>query len=428
MLDLKFIRANPEIVRDAAAKKGVSVDLDRILALDEERRRLLTEVEALKARRNAVSQEVARLKKAGQDAAGLIEEQRQAGERIKQLDERVRAVEAELDELLLTVPNIPDADAPVGPDETGNVEIRRWGEPRRFEFAPKPHWEIGAALDILDFERAAKTTGARFVFLKGAGARLTRALVDFMIDLHTREHGYREVWPPLMVNGASMVTSGQFPKFAEDVFALRGDTYYLIPTAETALVNLHRDEILKAADLPLNYCAYSPCFRSEAGAAGRDTRGLIRMHQFDKVELVKFTRPEESARELERITADAEAVLQRLGLPYRVLLMCTGDMGFQQAKKYDLELWMPSYDRYVEISSASNIRDFQARRGNIRFRNEDGKVEFVHTLNASGLAVSRTVAAILENYQQADGSVTIPEALRPYMDGVERIGPVAARS
>lgn len=423
MLDLRFIRQQPEVVREAARKKQVDVDIDGILSLDARRRAIIGEVEELKAQRNQNSQEVARRKKAGEPADDLIEATRAAGERIKALDEEKRDVEARLDALLLTVPNIPDDDVPEGPDETANVEIRRWGEPRQFDFAPVPHWEIGVAPGWLDFERAAKTTGSRFAFLQGAGARLMRALTAFMLDLHTTEHGYTEVWPPLLVNEASMVTSGQFPKFEEDVFALRDEPYYLIPTAETALVSLHRDEIMSAADLPRNYCAYSPCFRSEAGSAGRDTRGLIRMHQFDKVELVKFCRPEESSAELERITADAEAVLQKLGLPYRVLLMCTGDMGFQQAKKYDLELWMPSYGRYVEISSASNIRDFQARRGNIRFRNEDGKVEFVHTLNASGLAISRTLAAILENYQEADGSVTVPEALRPYMGGVERLTP-----
>lgn len=421
MLDLKFIRAHPDIIRDTLVKKNVAVDLDRILKLDEERRALLTEVEQLKNRRNVVSQEVGRLKKAGQDATAVVEEMRAAGDRIKELDDQVRRVEEELDALLLTVPNVPDPDAPVGKDENDNVEIRRWGKPREFDFQPQAHWDLGAALDILDFERAAKAAGARFVFLKRGAARLTRALINFMIDIHVNEHGYQEVWSPLMVNKASMYCSGQFPKFAEDVFALRDQEYYLIPTAETALVNLHRDEILKAEDLPLNYCGYTPCFRSEAGAAGRDTRGLIRMHQFDKVELVKYVRPETSNDELERITQDAADVLERLNLPYRVLAMCTGDMGFTQARKYDLELWMPSYGRYVEISSASNIRDFQARRGNIRFRNEQGKVEFVHTLNASGLAISRTVAAILENYQEAGGSVTVPEALRPYLGGAERL-------
>jgi len=423
MLDLKFIRQNPDVVREAMIKKNMEVDLDRLLSLDEQRRALLTEVEQLKARRNAVSEEVGRLKKSGQDATQVIAEMRQVGDRIKALDDEVRDVSSELDALMLTVPNIPDPDVPVGADESSNVEIRRWGQPREFGFEPKPHWDIGARLGILDFERAAKVTGARFVFLRGAGARLLRALMNFMLDLHVGDHGYTEHWVPLMVSDASMLTAAQFPKFKEDVFALRDQPYYLIPTGETALVNLHRDEILGAADLPLRYCAYSACFRSEAGAAGRDTRGLVRMHQFDKVELVSLTRPEDSSAELEKLTHDAEDVLQRLEIPYHVLFMCTGDTGFQQAKKYDLELWMPSYNRYVEISSASNIRDFQARRGGMRFRNEQGKVEFVHTLNASGLAIGRTVAAILENYQEADGSVTIPAVLRPYMGGLERIAP-----
>ncbi len=424
MLDLKFIRQNPNVVRDAMAKKNVELDLDRLLALDEQRRALLTEVEQLKAQRNTVSEEVGKLKKAGQDATLVITEMRQVGDRIKVLDDEVRTVTEELDQLLLTVPNIPDSDVPVGADESANVEISRWGTPRAFGFEPKPHWEIGTDLDILDFERAAKATGTRFVYFKGVGARLVRALMNFMLDLHVSVHGYTEHWVPLMVNEASMTATGQFPKFKEDVFTLRDQPYYLIPTAETALVNMHRDEVLSVGDLPLRYCAYSPCFRSEAGAAGRDTRGLVRMHQFDKVELVAFTRPEESAAELEKLTRDAEDLLRHLELPYHVIFMCTGDMGFQQAKKYDLELWMPSYGRYVEISSASNIRDFQARRGGIRFRNDQGKVEFVHTLNASGLAIGRTVAAILENYQEADGSVTIPEVLRPYMGGWERIEPI----
>jgi len=423
MLDLKFIRQNPDVVRQAMVKKNMEVDLDRLLGLDEQRRALLTEVEQLKARRNAVSEEVGRLKKAGQDATQVITEMRQVGDRIKALDEEVRQVETDLNAVMLTVPNIPDPDVPVGADESANVEIRRWGQPRDFGFEPKPHWEVGQRLGILDFEAAAKATGARFVYFRGFGATLVRAVMNFMLDLHIRDHGYTENWVPLMVNEASMYATGQFPKFAEDVFALRDQPYYLIPTAETALVNMHRDEILSGADLPLRYCAYSPCFRSEAGAAGRDTRGLVRMHQFDKVELVVFTKPEESAAELEKLTHDAEDVLQRLEIPYHVLFMCTGDMGFQQAKKYDLELWMPSYNRYVEISSASNIRDFQARRGGMRFRNDQGKVEFVHTLNASGLAIGRTVAAILENYQEADGSVTIPPVLRPYMGGLERIAP-----
>ncbi len=421
MLDLKFIRANPDVVRDAMTKKNVAVDLERILALDVQRRDLLAQVESLKNQRNVVSEQVGRLKKAGRDATIVVEEMRRVGDEIKALDEQVGQAEEELQGLLLTVPNLPDPDAPVGPDERGNVEIRRWGEPRRFNFDPKPHWDVGTALDILDFERAAKITGTRFVVMKGGAARLTRALIAMMIDLHTGRHGYREIAPPLMVNRQSMVGTGQFPKFEDDVFAIRDTDYALIPTAEVPLINFHRDEILKAADLPLRYVAYTPCFRSEAGAAGRDTRGLVRQHQFDKVEMVMLAAPAESSQALEEITRHAEEVLEALELPYRVLAMCTGDMGFTQAKKYDLELWMPSYGRHVEISSASNCRDFQARRANIRFRNEQGKLEFVHTLNASGVAVGRTVAALLENYQEPDGSVTVPAALRPYMGGLERI-------
>ncbi len=422
MLDMKFIRANPDLIRETLRQKRVEVDLDRILSLDEERRSILSRVEALKARRNSASEQVGRLKKTGQDATAVIEEMRLVGDEIKALDDRLRGVEEELNYLLLTVPNIPDPDVPVGEDESGNIEVRRWGAPRAFDFEPKAHWEIGAALGILDFDRAGKITGARFTVQKGAAARISRALISFMIDLHVTRHGYTEVSPPLMVNRASMTGSGQFPKFQEDVFALTPQEYFLIPTAEVPLVNLHRDEVIKAEDLPLNYVAYTPCFRSEAGAAGRDTRGLIRQHQFDKVEMVKITRPEESNAALDRIVREAEEVLEALGIPYRVLYMCTGDMGFTQAKKFDLEIWMPSYGRYVEISSASNCGDFQGRRANIRLRNEAGKLEFVHTLNASGVAVGRTLAAILENYQQAGGSVVIPEALRPYLGGVERIG------
>lgn len=421
MLDMKFIRANPDLIRETLRKKRVEVDLDRILGLDEERRAILMRVEALKARRNSVSEQVGKLKKAGLDATAVIEEMRLAGDEIKALDEQLRGVEEELNGLLLIVPNVPDPDAPVGEDESGNIEIRRWGTAREFDFEPKAHWDVGTALGILDFDRAGKITGARFTVQKGAAARLSRALISFMLDFHVTRHGYTEISPPLMVNRASMTGSGQFPKFREDVFALTPQEYFLIPTAEVPLVNLHRDDILKAEELPINYVAYTPCFRSEAGAAGRDTRGLIRQHQFDKVEMVMFARPEESTAALDRIVRQAEEVLEALGIPYRVLYMCTGDMGFTQAKKFDLEIWMPSYGRYVEISSASNCGDFQGRRANIRFRNESGKLEFVHTLNASGVAVGRTLAAILENFQEADGSVTIPEALRPYLGGLERI-------
>lgn len=417
MLDLKFIRQNPDLVRQALVQKRVELDLDRLLALDEERRALLTEVEQLKARRNAVSKEVGRLKKEGQDTAAITEEMRQVGERIKAHDDRLRDVEADLGDLLLRVPNLPDPAAPVGESEDDNVEVRRWGEPRAFAFAPKPHWDVGTDLDLLDFERAAKVVGARFSVIKGGAARLNRALVGFMIDWHLR-NGYTEVLPPLVVNSASYTGSGQFPKFREDVFHLAGTDYYLSATAEVPLVNMHRDEILPAERLPIKYVGYSGCFRAEAGAAGRDTRGLIRQHYFEKVEMVQFTRPEDSAQALDAIVAAAEGILQALGLSYRVMAMCTADMGFGQAKKFDLEVWMPSYERHVEISSCSNMTDFQARRANIRFRPAEGaKPEFVHTLNGSGLALGRTLAAVLETYQNADGTVTVPEVLRPYYGG-----------
>lgn len=423
MIDIKLIRANPDLVRTACQHKNVAVDIDRILALDAERRAALAEVEQLKARRNAASQEVARIKKQGGDASAIIAEVQGFGDRIKALDERVRQVEAELQELLLQVPNIPDPDVPVGPDETANVEVKRWGTPRTFPFTPRPHWEIGAALDGLDFERAAKVAGARFVILKKGVARLHRALLAWFLD-QALAAGYVEVWPPAVANTASYYGSGQFPKFREDVFSLAGTDLHLASTAEVPLVNMHRDEILSASQLPIKYVGFSGCWRAEAGAAGRDTRGLIRMHYFEKVELVQFTRPEDSAQALEEMTAHAEGLLEQLGIPYRRLLMCTGDMGFTQAKKYDVELWMPSYGRYVEVSSCSNCTDFQARRANIRYRPAEGaKPEYVHTLNASGLALSRTLAAVLENYQNEDGTVTVPPVLRPYMGGAEVIGP-----
>lgn len=341
---------------------------------------------------------------------------RQVGDHIKQLDEQIRQLEEELDGLLLSMPNVPHESVPVGQSEEDNVEVRRWGEPRSFPFAPKPHWDIADQLGLLDFERAAKVAGSRFVFYKGLGARLERALINFMLDIHLDEFGYQEVWPPYLVNRASMIGTGQLPKFAEDAFHLDSEDYFLIPTAEVPVTNLHRDEILAADDLPLYYAAYSACFRAEAGSAGRDTRGLIRQHQFNKVELVKFVKPEDSYAELETLTRQAETILQRLGLPYRVVALCTGDLGFSAAKTYDIEVWLPSYGTYREISSCSNFEAFQARRANIRFRREpNAKPEYVHTLNGSGLAIGRTVAAILENYQQEDGSVVIPEALRPYM-------------
>lgn len=418
MLDLRYIRQNPDAVKKACADKQVVVDIDRILALDTERRAGLGEVEQLKARRNAASGEVAKLKRAGQDASQIIAEMGQVNERIKVLDERLREVEGELDALLLTVPNIPDPEVPVGPDETYNVEVKRWSSPRDFAFTPKPHWEIGGSLDGLDFERAAKVAGARFAIMKRGVARLHRALITFFLD-EALAQGYVEVLPPSIVNSASYTGSGQFPKFKEDVFRLENTDLYLSSTAEVPLVNMHRDEILPPEALPVKYAGFSGCWRAEAGAGGRDTRGLVRMHYFEKVELVQFTRPEDSNQALEAMTGHAEMLLEKLNIPYRRLFMCTGDMGFTQAKKYDVELWMPSYGRYVEISSCSNIGDFQARRANIRYRPEkDARPEFVHTLNASGLALSRALAAVLETYQNADGTVSVPEVLRPYMGGL----------
>lgn len=423
MLDIKLIRQNPEIVRDALARRGEDdAVLDEVLAVDEERRKLIYEVEQLKKRRNEVSDEIARVKKSGGDATDAILEMRDVSAKIKEMDDSVRALDEKLTSLLLAIPNIPHSSVPTGKDESENIEIRRWGTPRKFDFEPKPHWELGVDLGILDFERAAKITGARFTVFRGAGARMVRALIAFMIDLHTKEHGYTEVYPPFLVNRESMIGTGQLPKFAEDMFRCEGTDYYLIPTAEVPVTNLYRGEILEASELPIYHVAYTACFRAEAGSAGRDTRGLVRQHEFDKVELVKFVRPETSYDELEKLVHDAEDVLKRLELPYRVVMMCTGDVGFAAAKKYDPEVWMPSYGRYVEISSCSNFEAFQARRADIKFRPAPGaKPEYVHTLNGSGLAVGRTFAAILENYQEADGSVIVPKALRPYMDGLERI-------
>ncbi|ADG80910.1 serine--tRNA ligase [Thermincola potens] len=421
MLDIKFIRSNPEAVKEALSKRGAVLGLDNFLKLDEQRRELLVEVEQLKNKRNVVSEEIGKLKKQGQHPEEMILEMRQVSQKIKELDEKVKEVEENLAGALLTIPNIPHESVPVGASDADNQEIRRWGEPRQFAFEPKAHWDIGENLDILDFERAAKIAGARFTFYKGLGARLERAVINFMLDLHTREHGYTEIFPPFLVNRDSMIGTGQLPKFEEDMFRIDSVDYFLIPTAEVPVTNIYRGEILDGAQLPLYHVAYSACFRAEAGAHGRDTRGLIRQHQFNKVELVKFTKPEDSFEELEKLTANAEKVLQLLGLPYRVVTLCTGDLGFSSAKTYDIEVWLPSYQAYKEISSCSNFLDFQARRANIRFRREAGsKPEFVHTLNGSGLAVGRTVAAILENYQQEDGSVVVPEVLRPYM-GVDKI-------
>jgi seryl-tRNA synthetase len=423
MLDIKLIRENPKLVKDSLTRRGEDNSVVDVLLLnDEERRKLVYEVEKLKQRRNEVSNEIAKMKREGQDTKGAILEMREVGERIKEMDDAIRQMDEKIFNIILSIPNIPHESVPYGKDESENVEVRRWGEPRTFDFSPKAHWDIGVDLGILDFERAAKISGARFTVFSDAGARLSRALVAFMIDLHTGEHGYTEIYPPVLVNTDSMIGTGQLPKFAEDMFHCEGTEYYLTPTAEVPVTNLYRDEILNADDLPIYHVAYTACFRAEAGSAGRDTRGLIRQHQFDKVELVKFVKPGSSYDELEKLVANAEEVLRRLELPYRVVKMCTGDVGFAAAKKYDPEVWMPSYGRYVEISSCSNFEDFQARRANIRYRPEPGaKPEYVHTLNGSGVAVGRTIAALLENYQEADGTVTIPEALRPYMGGLERI-------
>jgi len=423
MLDIKFVRDNPQIVEQALQKRGAKISLDPFLELEKERRDLLGEVEALKSKRNTASQEVSRRKRTGENADELIAQMRAVGDEIAALDGKVKKVEVDLRDILLTIPNIPHESVPVGRDENSNQEVRRWGSPRSFDFEPLAHWEIGEKLNILDFERGGKVTGARFTFYRGLGSRLERSLINFMLDLHTGQHGYTEFFPPFIVNAESMLGTGQLPKFAEDMFKLEGLDYYLIPTAEVPITNFHRQEILDGRELPLYYTAYSACFRAEAGAAGRDTRGLIRQHQFNKVEMVKFTKPEDSYEELEKLTNNAERVLQLLGLPYRVVALCAGDLGFSSAKTYDLEVWLPSYDKYREISSCSNFEDFQARRADIKFRREaKAKPEFVHTLNGSGLAIGRTVSAILENYQQVDGSVIIPEVLRPYM-GVDVIAP-----
>jgi len=424
MLDLAFVRDNLELVKQKMRERGLADSLANFEELDRERRRFLVEAEGGKARRNKVSEEIAALKKRGQDASALIAEMRGLGDRIKELDEQAKTLDDRLRELLKNIPNIQHASVPVGRGAEDNQEVRRWGEPRQFDFEPKAHWDLGPQLGILDFERAAKISGARFAVYSGIGARLERALANFMLDLHTREHGYTEVLPPFIVNSASLFGTGQLPKFAEDVFKLEGTDYWLIPTAEVPVTNLYRDEVLEADGLPIKLCAWTACFRSEAGSYGKDTRGIIRQHQFQKVELVKFALPENSYDELESLTHDAEVILQRLGLPYRVVTLCTADLGFSSAKTYDLEVWLPSSREYKEISSCTNFEAFQARRANLRFRRGGrGKTEFLHTLNGSGLAIGRTWLALLENYQQADGSVVVPEALRPYLDGLERITP-----
>jgi seryl-tRNA synthetase len=422
MLDLKFIRSHLDEVKQALSNRGQEFLLDDFESLDEMRRLLLGEVESRRQERNALSEEVGRLKKAKLDAAPQMERVREINQELKELEQDLQDKEALVNDFLLNLPNLPHTSVPVGADAESNPVVRKWGEPPLFDFPPKPHWEVGENLGIIDFETAAKITGSRFSLLKGPASRMERGLINFMLDLHTQQHGYLEVWPPFMINAASALATGQLPKFKEDLFKLEGWDYYLAPTAEVPVTNIHRDDILSEEDLPLYYTAYTPCFRSEAGSYGKDVRGLIRQHQFDKVELVKFTTPESSYEELEKLLANAEKVLQELELPYQVIVLCTGDMGFAAAKTYDIEVWLPGQATYREISSCSNFEAFQARRANIRFRRANAKgTELVHTLNGSGLAVGRTLVAILENYQQADGSVVIPTKLRPYMGGMEVI-------
>ena len=418
MLELRFIREDLDLVRKKTELRGIRDSrVEDFAAVDQERRELLAELESLRNRRKIVSGEIAELKKRNADAEPLILEMRTAGDRIKELEGRVAAVEGNLQDIVLGIPNLCDDSVPPGKDDSENVEVRQWGDLPRFAFDPKPHWEVGESLGILDFEKAAKLSGARFALLKGLGSRLERALINFMLDLHTQRHGYVEVLPPFLVNTASMTATGQLPKFEADLFRIQDWDLYLIPTAEVPVTNIHRDETLAEKELPIKYCAYTPCFRSEAGSYGKDTRGLIRQHQFDKVELVKFTRPEDSGDELEALLADAEEVLQLLKLPYRVVTLCTGDLGFSAVKTYDIEVWMPAQNKYREISSCSNFGDFQARRGGVRYRPRDSrKSSLVHTLNGSGLAVGRTLAAILENFQREDGSIYVPEVLEPYFE------------
>ncbi|MCI7205732.1 MAG: serine--tRNA ligase [Clostridium sp.] len=424
MLDIKRIRENLEDIKKAMEIRGEKeFDLDAVVELDNQRRELLKEVEVLKNEMNVEQKKIPQLMKEGKKEEAEAEKVKlkELSDNIKALDEKVKKVQEELQYRLLRIPNVPNANVPQGDTDEDNVEIRKWGEPRNFDFDSKAHWDLGTDLGILNFETAGKITGSRFTLYKGLGARLERSLVNFFLNTHTEKNGYTEVLPPFMANRSSFIGTGQLPKFEEDMFKIEGLDYFLIPTAEVPVTNIHRDEIVSADQLPIKYCAYTPCFRSEAGSAGRDTRGLVRQHQFNKVELVKFVKPEESYEELEKLTNDAEMMLQMLGLPYRVVKICTGDLGFTAAFKYDLEVWMPSYNRYVEISSCSNFEDFQARRAGIRFkRDKNSKAEYCHTLNGSGLAVGRTVAAILENYQQEDGSVVVPEVLRPYM-GVDVI-------
>jgi seryl-tRNA synthetase len=423
MLDPKLIRNNPEEIKKALKNRRADASLvDRFSAADEEWRKLTVEVEELKARRNTVSYQIGIMKKSKQDAEDIVAEMKTLSARIKEMEMEIKDIDARIDQIVFELPNLPHASVPLGKDSSNNVEIRSWGKKREFSFKPKPHDETGKNLSILDFEQAAKISGSRFVVYRGMGAALERALINFMLDLHTKENRYTEVFPPILVNPKSMLGTGQLPKFEEEMFKCRDDEFYLIPTAEVSVTNLHREEILSADQLPIKYVCYSPCFRREAGSYGKDVKGIIRQHQFNKVELVKFSKPDESYAEHETLTADAEEVLQKLGLPYRIVELCTGDLGFASAKTYDLEVWFPSENQYREISSCSNFESFQARRAGIRFRPEPkAKPEFVHTLNGSGLAVGRTFAAILDNFQQEDGSVIIPEVLRPYLGGKEVI-------
>ena len=422
MLELKFVRSNLGDIKEMIKIRGYDLDISRFETLDQERRGKLSVLEELRHQRNRVSEDIAAMKKRGEDAANIIAEMKEVSSEIKEKEKELPGILEELNDLLMVIPNIPDESVPVGKDENDNPVIRTWGKIREVDFAPRPHWDIGEGLGILDFECAAKLAGSRFALYRGAGAKLERALISFMLDIHTNEHNYTEILPPFMVNAASMVGTGQLPKFKEDLFKVEGWDLYLIPTAEVPVTNIHRDETLAKEDLPIYYVAYTPCFRSEAGSYGKDTRGLIRQHQFNKVEMVKFVRPEESYDELEKLTRNAEEILRRLELPYRVVSLCTGDLGFSAAKTYDLEVWLPGQDLYREISSCSNFTDFQARRAGIRFKRGGGSgTELVHTLNGSGLAVGRTLVAILENYLQGDGSVAIPEALKPYMGGMESI-------
>lgn len=421
MLDIKILRTEPDRIREALKKRNNDLDITPAIELDVKRRALLTDAEQKKAKQNEITKQIPAMKKEGKNTDEIFAEMRKLSDEIKEDDAEISKIDEELRNFMLRIPNIPNPEVPVGADDSENVEIRRFSEPRKFDFEPKAHWDLGVDLDILDFDRGAKIAGSRFTVYKGLGARLERAVIQFFLNTHTEESGYTEIFPPYMVNRASMTGTGQLPKFEDDAFKVTNNGYFLIPTAEVPVTNLHRDEILDFDSLPIKYCAYSACFRAEAGSAGRDTRGLIRQHQFNKVELVKFADPEKSYEELESLTNDAEKLLQKLGLAYRVVCLSTGDLGFSSAKTYDIEVWMPSYNRYVEISSCSNFEDYQARRANIRFKKDaKSKAQFVHTLNGSGLAVGRTVAAILENYQNEDGTVTIPEVLVPYM-GTEKI-------